>query len=237
MPGSLFNKIRIVAATVTIVAGVVRIIPYFDKPEVIFATKDINTYPLAFADGNLPDGTIEARITEGKPIKILGLAVQNKGSRTATDVLVRLPFTTADGYLGGWIARGDDPITHYMQVEKTEYKIDKLIPEESVSFFIYLREMNSDIADRIVVTDGLGKLARHYPYLPVRNLGEQSTLIVVPSWLFYFGVIVLVLFLLPNPADARKWVARVRAHFDKAADQDSSAPPTSRYRKAKRRRK
>jgi hypothetical protein len=189
----IYFALRVVAVLIAITSGVVQLTSSLRTPSLIYATKDLDTYPLTITPaGELGQPAVETKLLVGHTIKVLGLLIQNKGKKTATDVFVRIPFVESDGFVGGWIARGDRPITSSMQSEVKEFKYDKLVPEESVCFYIYLKNTASNLADRVQVVDGDGRIATYMPYVPMRRDGRRL-LFSIPLWAIAIAAIVVLL--------------------------------------------
>lgn len=232
--------LKFVGVVVTIVAGIVRILPYFEQPNVIYATKDIASYPVAYHESEASSATevspadVRAKVLVGKPILIQGLLIQNLGNKTATDILVRIPIAESDGYAGGWIARGDNPVTTYMRDQVTEYKFDKLVPGESVSFYLYLKNSSSNLAARMQVFDGSGRLAPYYPYVPLRAHYEETFLFQIPKWFVYLLMVVMLILLIPAKKDIQKVKQFVNRFMPSGA---ARSPPAEQQQKPALRRK
>lgn len=208
--------LRIVAVAMTIIAAGLHIKESLETSKVVYATNTLAAYPLAYDKSAAEfSTTVQAQILSGKPVKMQGIVIQNTGQRAASDILVRIPISADDGFLGGWIARGDEPVTRNMQDQVTAYKFDKLIPGESVSFYVYLKNLDSNLADRIQVFDGSGHLAPHYLYVPVpapTSPGQVLVQFVAKRWWFYLaGLLVVTLYLPQILKDGPRWLGRVKS--------------------------
>lgn len=226
--------LKILAAAFAVVGGGLKIASLLEGPKVIYATKDIASYPMGYKELDPSTGLMESKVLIGPPILLQALVVQNKGQKTATDILVRIPIIDSDGYIGGWMARGDNPVTHYLGDQITEYKIDKLIPEESVSFYIYLKNASSDIATRIQVFDGQGRHAPYYPYTPLRKFEGGAFTLSVPRWYLTAILLVFAILSFPNRAQREKVAALYKRMVHNASVQAQRKTSPKRTNKSKK---
>ncbi|HEU4618007.1 MAG TPA: hypothetical protein VFV10_08190 [Gammaproteobacteria bacterium] len=163
-------------------------------PKVIYATKEVETYPI-FSD---PGAT--APTVRGLPVKIIGVAVRNIGRRTATNVLVRFPQKSKIPYIG-WIVHGG---VGESKMDRETYQFDKLAPGEEVNFYIYTSDVRAKVVDSIEAFYDRGA-AEHYPYRPE----PASAGIYVPMWKVgaFFGLVALLL--LSTDKQAKAFIARL----------------------------
>lgn len=192
-PGHLISRLWHAVFAALILAGLgAYMAPRFHPPELVYFTQDLAAYPLESRDNVLVPGGIEGNVIVGGPIKILNLMVQNKGVRSI-DVSVRIPFSADDGYLIGWMSKNEDPSTRYMLDRRTEYRFRQLLPGDTVSFDLYLKNASSDLAGRIEVFDGDGHRAAYYPSVPVRYVGGDEVIVSIRKELAYlFGFVLVV---------------------------------------------
>lgn len=178
------------------VSIVVTIAPYFQQPEVVYSTEELSAYPVPYKNNNLVPGEVQGKMLEEGPIRILSLVVKVTGE-TGADVMVRIPFASDDKYIGGWMRKSEDPSTSYMLGRQTEYRFDKLAPGDTISFYLYLKDVNADIAGRIEVLDGDGHRATHYQYVPVRYVGSDRVIVSIERrWIYLFGFTLVLTLLL-----------------------------------------
>ena len=182
-----FALVGAIGTALTITTAIVNQV---QRPEIVYSTKELTAYPLMPAD-------IQGRVLANGPVKILELVVQNKGKRSASDVLVRIPSTADDKYLGGWMTKSEAPSTVYMLGSAAEHKLEKLLPGDTVSFSLCLKNVRSDLASRVQVFDGDGRRATSYRYVSVRYLGSDAVIIPIGRrFINLLGVMMAVILLL-----------------------------------------
>lgn len=184
--------IALAGLVVSIIEAIPGSIPYFQSAEVIYSTEELATYPMAYRDNKLIPDDIQGKAIVDGPVKILCVVVRNKGQRSASDVLVRIPLSSRDEYIAGWMSKSEAPSVVYMLGARTEYTFHKLLPGDAVSFYLYLRNVNSDLTNRIEVFDGDGYRAAYYRYVPVRYVGSDG---VIKRWFYVLGLASVVILL------------------------------------------
>lgn len=175
----LRTAFALVGAIGTILTVTATIVTYFQRPEVVYSTQELTAYPITYQNDRLMPADIQGKMLADGPVKILELVVQNKGKRSASDVLVRLPFSGDDEYLGGWMTKSEAPSTVYMLGSKAEHKLEKLLPGDTVSFCLYLKNVRSDLAGRVQVFESDGRRAAYYRYESVRYFGNDAVILPI----------------------------------------------------------
>src|SRR5690348_15880229 len=152
----LYSALLLISLIAGIAVSVVKVAPFFQQPEIVYVTQEMPAYPMTDGESKLVPVAIRARLAAGSAGKILCLAVQNRGDKAAAHVLVGLNLSVDDGYLGGWTSRSDDQSVEHMLGTETEYTLDRLVPADEATFCLYLKNVTSNLADRIEVYDGKG---------------------------------------------------------------------------------
>ena len=179
--------VGVVSADVSKIAAT---IPYFQRPKVVYSTEELATYPIIYQENKPVLTDIQGRMLVDGPIKILDVVVRNEGERGAHAVCVRIPFFSNDGYLGGWMWESQSPSESYMIALETQRCFHELMPGDEVRLYLYLRNVNSQLANRIDVFDGEGRRAPRNRYVPVGS--DEITVSLGRCLSYLFGVILLV---------------------------------------------
>ena len=208
-PKSALFWLRATAAIGAIVAAAITIRTYLLQPDIIYATHEMVAYAVGVEKTDNEQKSIAARVIFGAPPKILGLIIQNEGTKSATDVLVRIPFSDHDELIAAWMEPADRPGQIRLNPDVRDYKFEKLVPGESITFYIYLKNIESDLAERITVFDGFGQQAPHYEYAP-RLAGDNILRFEFSKTTYYLVGFLLFLTVLPDSAaSAKKLIQRL----------------------------
>ena len=220
--------IALIGLIINAIAVIPGIIPYFQRPEVIYSTSELTTYPMTYHDNKPAPADIQGKVLLRGPIKALSLMVQNEGERSA-DVLVRIPLSKGDGYLGGWMSKSEAPSIVYMLGVRTEYRLHKLLPGDRVTFYLNLENVNSNLADRIEVFDGDGRRAIYYRYVAVRYIGRNVIIVSLrKSWIYLIALMMVVIMLLSVSWIRRTKQPAVSADRKRPEDATEYLPTSSR---------
>lgn len=193
----LRDTLYIATALVSLIFYIVRTIPYFRGPEIVYSTKELMAYPITYKNNRPAPAYVQGRALVNGQVKILDLVVQNKGARSASDILVRIPVSGVDEYIGGWMTKSEAPSTVYMLGAKREFRFHNLIPGDTISFCLYLNAAKSNLAYRIRVYTADGRLATHFRYIPVPYVsGDAVVFTTRKRWIDLFGLAMAVVLLL-----------------------------------------
>ncbi len=190
---------------------------YFQQPDVVYYTQEMPAFPIAYKNNKPAPADIQSEALLGEPIENLQLQVRITAERSQSVLSVRIPFSSDDGYLGGWMTKSEDPSSGYMLDAKTEHTFHGLLPGDEVNFYLYLTNAKSDLADRIQVFDGQGRPASHYHYVPVRS---DAIIISRRRGRIYFVCVAFVVILLLGVI-LLMGVSRVREHWQASISADT----------------
>lgn len=199
-PKSFGFWVQVIASIAALILFSFELRSYLLRPDVVYATREMVAYAVGVEKTENDGRAVVPYIIFGSPPKILGLLVQNNGGKTATDVLVRIPFENSDELIAGWVRNPDRPDHVRMKADVSNYKFDKLIPGDSVTFDIYLKNTESDLAERIVVMDGFGREATHYSY-EATIAGDDRIRFNVSRTAYYIFGLLMVAFFIPGVFD------------------------------------
>lgn len=155
------------------------------QPEVVYSTNKVLSYPLAYDDDKFVRGKIPVKVLKDGLVEMLSVEVRVKGESSA-EVVVKIPYTPGDKYIGGLMIKSQDPSTvDVLDGRQTEYRFHNLLPGDTISFRLYLRNVNSDLDRRIGVFLGDGYRAAYYPYVSVPDVGRDGVIIAIERRSFY----------------------------------------------------
>lgn len=191
--GKWLTPTLIVALVAAIFPEIPWIISYSQQSAVVYSTNELTTYPVPYHDNRFFPGDIQGRMLASGPIKIVSVVVQNTGQRSASGV-VRIPRSASDEYLVGWVRRSEDPSRLYMLGTWPEYKYNDLMPGDTITIYLWVRNANSELASRIGVFERDGRRAGYYPYVPVRYVGGDvvATVPIRMRWIYACAFMLIV---------------------------------------------
>lgn len=166
-----------------IVGAIPEVTPYFEQSEVCYSTNEVTGYPAPYDDNKPAPGDIRSEVLARGLVRTLTVEVWNEG-QTGADVTVRIPISKDDKLLSGWMSDSATPGEVYLL--QPEKRFPQLIRGERVAFYLNLGNVKSDVASRIAVFDGHGRLATYYKYSAVRYVGDNVafTLPIRRSWVY-----------------------------------------------------
>lgn len=210
--------------TVGLIGAIVRSVPYFQQSGLVYSTRELPAYPLAYQNNRLAPADIQGKVLVGGPVKLLNLLVQIKGE-SVSDAVVRIPYASEDRFLVGWMSKSGDPSAVYMLGAETEYRFRRLLPGDSIRFYLYLNNVGSDLANRIEVFDGDGHLATRFRYLPVRP--DEVVIPFGRAWIILFGGMFVVVLLLAVSCMRRPKTPAISADRRSRPDPGEQRSPAS----------
>lgn len=198
---AVYGSLRRAGLIAGVAIAIVKIAPYQQQPQITYGIQEMPAYPMTDDEGRLVPLDMRAKLTGGSGGKVLRLTVRNNGKNTTAGVLVRFNFSPVDGYVRGWMSKSQAPFGETMLDTETQYRLSTLVPADEATFYLYLKNVNSDLADRIEVFRK-GERAAYYRYLPVRQLGGND--IVIPIRRSWIGLICFILLMILLPSISRQ---------------------------------
>lgn len=188
-----FYTTLISSLTFACIGAIVKTISHVPQSGLMYSTNEVPTYPMPYRNHKFAPAEIQGKLLVEGTIKALSVMVRNEGEH-GSDALVRIPCSADDKCLGGWMSKSDDPSFVYMLGEGAEYRFHKLLPGDTVRFYLYLKDVNSDLARRIEVFDADGRRAAYYRYVPVRY--DAIIVSIRTQWIYLFASISVPILLL-----------------------------------------
>ena len=162
----LFN-INSLALLIPAALAFAQLLDYFVRPYVFYTTVEIDTYPVIWTTNDDLNEKLPLafhREVAKHVAKMTAVAIRNVGGKTAQDVFIAFP--RKDDYKG-WIIQDGIDGQKELDFMRPTIKLDKLIPGESVSIYVYSPSSDESIVDEIDVRYDNGGEAKHYPSMPV----------------------------------------------------------------------
>jgi len=189
-----------VLLVLSILFAIFKLHDYLNVPNVIYATLEIDTYPVVLENKNQLSKEMPEylRKTASTPTKIIGVAVKNIGTKAAENVLVQFPNNKP---FVGWMVKASEKNQVIFDNLRGAFKFNKLLSGEEIDYYIYMTNTYESIVDDIKVTFD-GGLALHYPYKPVPPLVAMVFSRALPIVLFQvvgtFLVVLIIISMLRN---------------------------------------